>query len=163
MFRKVVVQIEDFDVGAEIEHASSIGKDVGAVASFVGLCRGEDGTLNGIDLESYPAMAYLEFDAIIDAASARWMLESVTVIHRYGRILAGEGIVLVAVAARHRGDAFAAADFIMDFLKQDAPFWKRELHVAGDPDAPRWVSAKSADAVAAKRWGAIKTKVDGDE
>jgi molybdopterin synthase catalytic subunit len=119
----------------------------------------EGGTLNGIDLESYPAMAYLEFDAIVDAVDAREC-------DRYPPLwsnLAGERIVLAAVAARRRGDAFAAVDFIMDFLKRDAPFWKRELHVAGDPEAPRWVSAKSADAVAAKRWGAIKSKVDGDE
>jgi molybdopterin synthase catalytic subunit len=148
-------------VGAEIANASNVGRDVGAVASFVGLCRGERGTLSGIDLECYPAMAYLELDAIINAASARWMLESVTVIHRYGRILSGERIVMVAAGARHRSDAFAAAEFIMDFLKQDAPFWKRELRVGCDPIAACWVSAKSSDAMAATRWGAFKSKIDG--
>lgn len=155
MFRKVTVQTEDFDVGSEIARVSSVGNDVGAVASFVGLCRGEGGTLDGVNLESYPAMAYIEFDAIINAAAARWPLEGVTIIHRYGQILAGERIVLVVVASCHRSDAFAGAEFIMDFLKQDAPFWKRELRVAGGTNA-RWVTAKSADAMAAARWGVIQ-------
>lgn len=156
MFRKVLVQTEDFDVGAEIADASSIGSDVGAIASFVGLCRGEGGTLNGVDLEAYPEMARRELDTIVSAASSRWALEGVTVIHRYGHILTGERIVLVAVAARHRRDAFAAAEFMMDFLKQSAPFWKRELCVAEHSNASRWVEAKSADAVAASRWGAVE-------
>jgi molybdopterin synthase catalytic subunit len=155
MFRKVAVQIDDFDVATEIESVSSVSNDAGAVASFVGLCRSEGGTLDGVDLESYPAMAYVEFDAIINAAAARWALEGVTIIHRYGRILTGERIVLVVVASRHRSDAFAGAEFIMEFLKQDAPFWKRELRVAGDTNA-RWVAAKSADAMAAARWGVIQ-------
>jgi molybdopterin synthase catalytic subunit len=163
MFRKVVVQTEDFDVGTEISNASGIGKDVGAVVSFVGLCRDEGSTLSGIDLESYPAMAYLELDAIITAASARWALESAKVIHRYGRVLIGENIVLVVVASRHRGEAFAAADFIMDFLKQDAPFWKRELCVTGEREVAHWVDPKLTDAIAVTRWAPSRTKVRGDE
>ena len=158
MFRKVVVQTEDFDVGAEIANASSIGKDVGAVVSFVGVCRDEGGTLSGIDLECYPAMAYLELDAIISAASVRWALESATVIHRYGRIPIGEHIVLVAVASRHRGEAFAAADLIMDFLKRDAPFWKREFRGSGEREVANWVDPKLADAVAVARWGTLTTE-----
>jgi molybdopterin synthase catalytic subunit len=163
MLRKVVVQTEDFDVGMEISNASGVGKHVGAVVSFVGLCRDEGSSLSGIDLESYPAMAYLELDAIITAASARWALESATVIHRYGRILIGDRIVLVAVASRHRGEAFAAADFIMDFLKQDAPFWKRELLVNSEREVAYWVDPKLTDAIAVRRWAPSRTKVKGDE
>jgi molybdopterin synthase catalytic subunit len=98
--RKIAVQTDDFDVGAEIAAVSAAMMDAGAVASFVGLCRGEGGAVDGVDLEAYPAMAYLEFDSIINAAAARWTLQAVTVIHRYGRISVGERIVLVAVAAR---------------------------------------------------------------
>jgi molybdopterin synthase catalytic subunit len=156
--RKIAVQTEDFDVGAEIAAVSAAVTNVGAVASFVGLCRGEGGTLDGVDLESYPAMAYLELDSIINAAAARWTLQAVTIIHRYGRILVGERIVLVAVAARHRKEAFSSAEFIMDFLKRDAPFWKRDLRVAGEANALGWVAAKPADTLAAARWGAVKKK-----
>ncbi|ULK98528.1 molybdenum cofactor biosynthesis protein MoaE [Bradyrhizobium sp. I71] len=151
-----MIQTEDFDVGAEIGAICSVVEDAGAVASFVGLCRGEGGTLDGVYLESYPAMAYLEFDSIINAADERWSLGAVTIIHRYGRVLAGERIVLVAVAARHRKEAFAAAEFIMDFLKHDAPFWKRELRADGDSGAAGWVAAKASDASAAARWGVAR-------
>src|SRR5271156_1184892 len=158
MLGDVRIQLEVFDVGSEIARAASPSDDIGAIASFVGLCSGEGGSLEGIEIEAYPAMARVELDRILHSASARWALDSVKVVHRYGRISVGERIVLVVVAARHRRDAFAAAEFIMDFLKQSAPFWKRGLN-AGDREASRWIGAKSVDAVAASRWNEEGTNV----
>jgi molybdopterin synthase catalytic subunit len=163
MLGDVRIQVEDFDVGSEIARAASASDDIGAIASFVGLCRGEGGSLEGIEIEAYPAMARVELDRILQAASARWALDSVAVVHRFGRISVGERIVLVVVAARHRGDAFAAAEFIMDFLKQSAPFWKRGLNADGDREASRWIGAKSADAVAASRWNGANVAATSEE
>jgi molybdopterin synthase catalytic subunit len=143
------VQMEDFDVADEIAKVARTSDDVGAIASFIGVCRAEGGSLEGIEIEVYPAMARTEMERILQAASARWPLHAISVVHRYGRIAVGHQIVLVVVAAGHRGDAFAAAEFIMDFLKQAAPFWKRGLTVDGEAS---WVGANRADAVAAGRW-----------
>ena len=147
----VRVQAEDFDVGAEIAVLHEGRRDVGAVASFVGLCRDEGGRLSALELEHYPGMAEAEIARVVDEALARWPdLTAVTAIHRHGRILPGERIVLVAAASPHRVSAFAAAEFLMDFLKTRAPFWKKE-HLAEGTEGD-WVEAKAADDAQAGRW-----------
>ena len=143
----VSVQEADFDAGAEIA-ALSVGDDgAGAVASFVGLVRGAG--IVAMTLEHYPAMTQKALEAIVAQANARWALRRVRVIHRVGRLLPGERIVFVGVAASHRHDAFAACEFIMDYLKTRAPFWKKEETVQGS----HWVDARESDAAAAARWG----------
>lgn len=142
----VRVQTEAFDPGAET-HALSAGRsDIGAVASFVGLVRG--GEIEAMTLEHYPAMTTKALAAIAAEADARWPLLGGTLIHRHGRLLPGDPIVLVAIAAAHRGDAFAACAFIMDYLKTGAPFWKKEETGAES----RWVEAKAEDEAARDRW-----------
>src|SRR5215470_19446033 len=121
------VQREDFDAGAEAGALARGGGDVGAVVSFVGYCRDENGRLAALELEHYPGMAEEEIARVACEAEGRWPLIGVTVIHRYGRLAAGERIVLVAVAAAHREPAFGAAEMLMDFLKTRAPFWKRAI------------------------------------
>jgi molybdopterin synthase catalytic subunit len=143
---KVSVQREDFDVGAEVENISGDGK-VGAIASFVGLVRDVPMTL-----EHYAGMTEREIAKIVEQAAQRWKVMDATVIHRYGELHPTNRIVLVAVASAHRGDAFAACEFIMDYLKTRAPFWKKE-HRDGEP---RWVEAKASDDEAAQRWDAVK-------
>ncbi|MBH0238504.1 molybdenum cofactor biosynthesis protein MoaE [Methylobrevis albus] len=150
MRRSVRVQAEDFDTAAEIEAAGAGRTDVGAVASFSGLCRDEAGTLAALELEHYPGMAEAEIDRVVDAALARWPLLAVTVIHRFGRIRPGERIVLVVTASAHRAAAIEAADFLMDFLKTQAPFWKKEHRTDGTDGG--WVAAKDADDARAARW-----------
>jgi molybdopterin synthase catalytic subunit len=127
--------------------------DIGAVVSFTGICRGDENgePIAALTLEHYPGMAEAEIARHVDAARARWPLLGVTVIHRYGRIAPGELIVLVVTASSHREAAFAAAEFLMDYLKTRAPFWK-QVEKAGDRI---WVDAKSADDVAAERWSAL--------
>lgn len=155
----VSVQSEAFDVSAEIAAISRGRHEIGAVASFVGLVRElapknatEDadvaGKLSAMTLEHYPGMTERALEEIVDEAHARWDLLAVRVIHRYGRLQPGDGIVLVVVAGAHRGVAFAACEFIMDFLKTRAPFWKKEETAQGG----RWVDAKDADDAAASRW-----------
>lgn len=144
------VQREDFDVALEVERLTETRTDVGAVVTFTGLCRDENGTLSALELEHYPGMAEGEIDRICEDALERWTLTGVTVIHRYGRILPGENIVLVVVAAHHRKAAFEAASFLMDFLKTRAPFWKKE-HDAGGAERG-WVEAKDTDDSAAEKW-----------
>jgi molybdopterin synthase catalytic subunit len=139
---KVSVQKEDFDPGAEIRFLYGNPK-IGAVASFVGIVREVPMTL-----EHYPGMTEREIGKIVEEARARWQVMDATVIHRYGELRAGEQIVLVAVASAHRGDAFAACEFIMDYLKTRAPFWKKEHRAEG----ARWVEARSSDDEAAERW-----------
>lgn len=142
----VRVQTEAFDLGAET-HALSDGRtDIGAVASFVGLVRG--GEIEAMTLEHYPAMTAKALKAIAAEAAGRWPLLGGTVIHRHGRLLPGDPIVLVAIAAAHRGDAFAACAFIMDYLKTGAPFWKKE-ETGGES---RWVDARAEDEAARDRW-----------
>ncbi|MDD5295999.1 MAG: molybdenum cofactor biosynthesis protein MoaE [Rhodocyclaceae bacterium] len=145
----VSVQNEDFDTGREIARLSEGRTDVGAVASFVGLVRGEGGGIKDMTLEHYPGMTESALKEIVAKAKARWSILGARVIHRYGRLLPGEQIVLVAVAASHRGDAFHACEFIMDYLKTQAPFWKKEDTAEGG----RWVDARESDAASMARWG----------
>ena len=146
----VRVQEADFDVGAEL--AALRGKDpqIGALASFVGLVRElNDGAgVSELTLEHYPGMTERALQAIVSEACRRWAIIDALVIHRVGRLLPTDQIVLVAVTGAHRGDAFAACQFIMDYLKTRAPFWKREL----TPEGARWVAARAADDEAAERW-----------
>ncbi len=146
------VQKEDFDAGAETAALARGRSDVGAVASFVGYCRDEGGQLAALELEHYPGMAEEEMARAARAAEERWPLIGVTAIHRTGRIAPGEQIVLVAVAAAHRGEAFAAAEMLMDYLKTRAPFWKRAIRADGAVEG--WVEAKRDDDSAAARWDA---------
>ena len=139
---KISVQREDFDLSREVKGISR-ETTVGAVASFVGLVRDVRMTL-----EHYPGMTERAIRKIVDEAATRWQVMDCTVIHRYGELAPNDQIVLVAVASAHRGDAFAACEFIMDYLKTQAPFWKKEHR----PDGAAWVEAKSADDEAAGRW-----------
>jgi molybdopterin synthase catalytic subunit len=139
---KLSVQKEDFDVGFEIENISK-NNSIGAVASFVGLVRDVPMTL-----EHYPGMTERAIGAIVEEAKTRWQMLDCTVIHRYGALEPNDRIVLVAVASGHRGDAFAACEFIMDYLKTRAPFWKKEQTAEG----ARWVEAKTTDDRASDRW-----------
>lgn len=142
----VSVQEADFDAGAELARLRAAG-DVGAVASFVGAVRG-DGAVTGLELEHYPGMTEASIAAIIAQAAQRWPLLAVRVIHRVGRLRLGDQIVFVGVASQHRGDAFAACEFLMDYLKTRAPLWKKEDTAAG----ARWVDARASDQDAAARW-----------
>lgn len=146
----VSVQEADFDVGSEIAELSAGRRDVGAVASFVGLVRdvNDDSGVHAMTLEHYPGMTERALADIVEQARARWSLLGVRVIHRYGRLEPADRIVFVGVASSHRGDAFAACEFIMDYLKTRAPFWKREETAEG----ARWVDARESDDSAAARW-----------
>src|SRR5437879_3475744 len=146
----VRLQQQDFDVNAEVAALTSGRTDIGAVVTFTGVCRGSEAgePIAAMTLEHYPGMAEAEIAHHVAAASERWPLLGVTVIHRYGRLVPGDNIVLVITAASHRHDAFAAAEFLMDYLKTHAPFWKREEHVGG----ARWVEAQQSDDAAAERW-----------
>ena len=124
--------------------------DIGAIVTFTGLCRDENGTLAGLELEHYPGMAEAEITRIAQEAMQRWPLLGIVAIHRYGLVAPGEVIVLVAVASSHRQAAFAGAEFVMDFLKSRAPFWKKE-HRADGRDGG-WVDAKESDEAALSRW-----------
>lgn len=144
----VRVQAERFDVAAETQTLRVSG--VGALVAFTGLCRDDGGRLKALELEHYPGMAEGEIERIANAAAARWPLLGLTVVHRYGVIHAGEEIVLVASASEHRDAAFAAATFVMDYMKTRAPFWKRE-HLA-DGTFGEWIAARHADDEATARW-----------
>jgi len=146
----VRIQRDDFDIQAEISRISAGRADIGAVVTFTGLCRDEAGRLSALELEHYPGMAEAEISRIVDEAIARWPLQALTVIHRHGRLAPGENIVLVVAASAHRQAAFEAANFMMDYLKSRAPFWKKEHHADGT--AGGWVDAKEADDEAAARW-----------
>jgi molybdopterin synthase catalytic subunit len=146
----VRIQREDFDVAAEIAALGDGRTDVGAVVSFTGLCRDEDGRLSALELEHYPGMAQAEIERIARDAAARWPLSGLTVIHRFGMMRPGDRIVVVAAASSHRQAAFEAASFVMDFLKTRAPFWKREHPVSGVPGG--WVEARDEDDASAERW-----------
>ncbi|MGN6147663.1 MAG: molybdopterin synthase catalytic subunit MoaE [Rhizomicrobium sp.] len=139
------IQREDFDIGAEV--AALDAENTGAVATFTGKVR-KEGDLAALTLEHYPHMTEREIGRIVDDAQARWPLMGVTVIHRVGRLLPGDKIVLVAVAAKHRGAAFEACQFLMDYLKTRAPFWKEEERSSGT----HWVDARHSDDKAAERW-----------
>jgi molybdopterin synthase catalytic subunit len=145
----VRIQAADFDVAAEIDRLREPG-DVGAVVTFSGICRDEEGSLTALELEHYPGMAEAEITRIATEAIGRWPLAGLTAIHRYGRIRPGENIVLVVAASKHRRAAFEAADFLMDYLKSRAPFWKKEHRADGAEGG--WVDAKETDESAAARW-----------
>jgi len=158
--REVSVQQADFDIGAEIAALSTGDVAAGAVASFVGLVRADELTAQelgagdaaavlSMTLEYYPGMTESALEEIVAQAKARWRLRRVRVIHRVGRLLPGERIVFVGVSSAHRADAFAACEFIMDYLKTRAPFWKKEE----TPHGSRWVDARETDDAAAARWG----------
>ncbi|OQP85717.1 molybdopterin synthase catalytic subunit [Rhizobium rhizosphaerae] len=146
----VRVQAESFDTAAEIAALSHGRSDIGAVVSFSGLCRDEGGALAALELEHYPGMAEAEIRRICLDAITRFGLQGVTAIHRYGKMAPGAPIVLVVTASAHRQAAFDSANFIMDFLKTGAPFWKKEHRVDGARGD--WVSAKDADDSARARW-----------
>ena len=147
---KISVQTETFDVGIETAAMSNGRTDIGAIASFIGLARDSNNgsEVSAMTLEHYPAMTEKALAAIIDEALQRWTLLDVTLIHRVGRLLPGDSIVLVIVASSHRAEAFAACEFWMDALKTRAPFWKKEETSAGE----RWVEARESDNAAADRW-----------
>ena len=144
------IQQADFDIAREISALTKGRTDIGAVVSFSGVCRGseDDQTVSALTLEHYPGMAEAEIARHAETAMSRWPLTGLTVIHRVGRITPGENIVLVLTASRHRQAAFQAAEFLMDYLKANAPFWKREETAAGTA----WVDARSHDDAAAARW-----------
>lgn len=143
------VRVQDiaFDAGAEL-NAFSGGDGVGAIVSFTGIVRDTDGTLAAMEIEHYPGMTERAIKTIVDDAMTRWALQDVLVIHRFGRLDAGAPIMMVATKSAHRADAFAAADFLMDYLKSRAPFWKKETTA----DGSAWVAAKDADEDALNRW-----------
>ena len=144
------VQREDFDVGAELERLSAGNSRVGGVASFIGLVRdmGGDDRVSALTLEHYPGMTEKKLAEVEAEAQRRWTLEASLIVHRYGRLEPGERIVLVVTAAAHRQAAFEACEFLVDWLKTKAPFWKLEETSAG----PRWVEAQASDDEAEKRW-----------
>jgi molybdopterin synthase catalytic subunit len=145
---RVAVQSEPFDLGAEVSAFTAGVRGAGAVVSFTGLVRDEGGALSGMEIEHYPGMTEKAISGILDEAVRRWSLADALVIHRYGKLAPGEAIMMVATAAPHRGDAFAAAEYLMDYLKSRAPFWKKELGVGGET----WVAAKDDDEAALRRW-----------
>ncbi len=145
---RISVQAEPFDLGGEVAAFSAAVRGAGAVVSFTGLVRDEGGRLAGMEIEHYPGMTEKAIAGIVAEAVARWALVDALVIHRYGRLGPGEAIMMVATAAGHRGEAFEAAEFLMDYLKSRAPFWKKELGAEGS----EWVAAKDADEAALKRW-----------
>jgi len=151
---RIAVQYDDFDIAGEIRRLTgSDARGIGAVVTFSGLCRDENGRLAALELEHYPGMAEEEIARVAEEAASRWPLAGITVIHRSGRILPGENIVLVVTASVHREAAFAAASFLMDYLKTRAPFWKKEHATTGDDS---WVAAKTSDELAADRWSRPK-------
>jgi len=147
---KLLVSAEDFDPGAEIALLSEDQGESGAIATFIGLVRGAPDGVTAMTLEHYPGMTEKQIGQIIDEARARWTLDRVTVIHRVGRLNPGERIVFVGVAGRHRGESFAACEFLIDWLKTRAPFWKLEETPSGE----RWVEARDEDGKRAERWDA---------
>lgn len=146
----VRVQAETFDAMAEAQVLTQGRTDLGAIVTFTGLCRDEGGTLAALEIEHYPGMAETEILSVAEEARTRWPLEGITIVHRFGRILPGEPIVLVIATGTHRTEAFEAAAFLMDYLKTRAPFWKKQ-HLS-DQNAGDWVAAKDQDDAAAERW-----------
>lgn len=146
----VSVQREDFDIAAEMARLTAADRDIGAVVSFTGLVREMTGSgpITAMELEHYPGMTERALHEIVAAAHGRWPLQGVRVIHRYGPLQPGDRIVLVLTASRHRQAAFEAAEFLMDYLKTRAPFWKKEDRAGG----AHWVDARDADDSAAARW-----------
>ncbi len=150
MAATIRIQSEPFDAATETAALTRERADIGAVVAFTGLCRDEGRRLAALELEHYPGMAEAEIGRIAAQAQERWPLLGLTVIHRFGKIRPAEEIVLVLTASAHRQAAFEAAEFLMDYLKTHAPFWKREHLKDGTTGA--WVAAKDADDQAAERW-----------
>lgn len=147
---KVLVQEQPFDFGAEAQAFSEGAADAGAIVTFTGVVREADaGDMAVMEIEHYPGMTQKALEKIAAEATARWSLTDALVIHRYGRLAPGEQIMMVATAARHRVAAFEAAEYLMDYLKSRAPFWKKEILKDGSAD---WVEAKDADEDALGRW-----------
>ena len=145
----ILVQKEDFDLSTEVALARKNNSDTGAVVSFVGSVRDLKGnSLQSMTLEHYPQMTEKALKTITTKARARWDVQAITIIHRFGELKVGDQIVLVIVASKHRGDAFDACHFIMDYLKTDAPFWKKELI----NDKESWVNSRESDAKQKNRW-----------
>ncbi|MBY0578402.1 MAG: molybdenum cofactor biosynthesis protein MoaE [Burkholderiales bacterium] len=144
------VQQEDFDLGIEVAKIRGRFSGIGAIASFVGFVRdfSEGRKVSGMMLEHYPGMAEIALHAILDEAREKWGILDATIVHRVGRLAVSEQIVLVLAASPHRMEAFKAVEFIIDLLKTQAPFWKKETTTEGD----QWVEAKSSDGLAASRW-----------
>jgi molybdopterin synthase catalytic subunit len=161
MTTTIRLQREPFDAAAEAATLSRGRSDVGAVVTFTGICRGDEQgePIAALTLEHYPGMAEAEIERHVKEANERWPLAGVTVIHRHGRIEPGEDIVMVATASAHRQAAFAAAEFLMDYLKTRAPFWKQVEKAGGKT----WVEAKAADDAAAGRWSAPRRKPEAAE
>jgi len=156
---RVSIQAEDFDLGAEVAALRARDAGVGAVASFIGTVRDRnDGAdVQVLELEHYPGMTERAIEAMVDAAMARFQIRAARVVHRIGPLRPLDQVVLVAVTAAHRGAAFQACEFLMDYLKTQAPFWKKEL----TPQGARWVDARVADDAAAARWGLVSTNGGG--
>ncbi|MDA0791924.1 MAG: molybdopterin synthase catalytic subunit MoaE [Proteobacteria bacterium] len=152
MNRRVLVQADAFDAGAEITRLRESSAEVGGIATFLGVVRdiNEDDTVSGLYLEHYPGMTESQIDDIITEAASRWQVLAATVIHRVGALAPNDEIVFVGVGSRHRGDAFDACEFIMDFLKTRAAFWKKEQTT----DGSRWLTTRASDVDAASRWDA---------
>jgi molybdopterin synthase catalytic subunit len=159
---RVEIRTADFDVGAELDALREGDGGVGGLVAFVGTVRdASDGRdVATLELEHYPGMTERAIEAMVDAAIARFGIRAAKVIHRIGRLGARDRIVLVAVAAAHRGEAFQAAEFLMDWLKTEAPFWKKELDAGGQG---RWVDARSTDDAAARRWGIATGNAGGSD
>lgn len=145
---RVAVQTASFDPGAEATAFAAGVAGAGAIVTFTGLVRDDGARIAAMEIEHYPGMTERAITAIAAEAAARWRLLDVLVIHRHGRLVPGEPIMMVATAAPHRGDAFAAAEFLMDYLKSRAPFWKKEI----GPGGAEWVAAKDSDEDALRRW-----------
>ena len=145
---RLAVQTAPFDLGAEANTFAAAQQGAGAVVTFTGIVRDNGGTLAAMEIEHYPGMTERAIGQIVEQAMARWSLADALVIHHHRQLAADETIMMVATAAPHRADAFAAAEFLMDYLKSRAPFWKKEIGA----DGASWVAAKEADEDALKRW-----------
>ena len=157
---RIVIRLcaEPFDPTQEEREILAAGADIGALVAFTGICRSEAGAVTALELEHYPGMAEGEIAKIAQRAVTRWPLLALTVLHRYGRLRPGEKIVLVLAAAKGRAEAFAAAEYVMDYLKSRAPFWKRLLLADGTDGG--WVDAKTIDEAALARWDACASEGD---
>jgi molybdopterin synthase catalytic subunit len=154
-FALIKVQAQPFELSEEVQRLTAplqkAGEnDIGAIVTFTGLCRGDAGRLEALELEHYPGMAEDEIGRVTEQALQRWPLQGISVIHRFGKIAVGEPIVLVITLSAHRQAAFEAANYLMDYLKTRAPFWKKEHSTTDAPGA--WVEAKAQDDVALARW-----------
>lgn len=145
---RLSVQAEPFDLGAEATAFAAAADGAGAVVTFTGLVRDNGGRLTAMQIEHYPGMTEAAIGTIMEQAAARWNLTDALVIHRHGHLTAGEAIMMVATASPHRAAAFAAAEFLMDYLKSRAPFWKKEIGT----DGTTWVAARPEDEAALGRW-----------